>query len=71
MRLAKYYMWAQTARHVYVAVYVPTGYADRQLLFKLGARVMLLQPQDSPPVIQRALAGEARACANEAAGEGW
>ena len=30
-RLARYYMWAQTARKVHVAVYVPTGYGDKDL----------------------------------------
>ena len=79
--LARYYMWAQTARKVFVAVYVPTGYADKDLRVEIApdgrsggsgsfgpfgsaeARVdasggiVLVQPEDSPPVVERALAG--------------
>ena len=84
-RLARYYMWAQTARKVHVAVYVPTGYGDKDLRVEIvpdggasgggfgafgadfaGASVdasaasggiVLVQPEDSPPVVERALAG--------------
>ena len=82
-RLARYYMWAQTARKVHVAVYVPTGYGDKDLRIEIvpdgGASgggfgdfgafsdfagessasggIVLVQPEDSPPVVERALAG--------------
>ena len=82
-RLARYYMWAQTARKVHVAVYVPTGYGDKDLRVEIvpdgGASgggfgdfgafsdfagessasggIVLVQPEDSPPVVERALAG--------------
>ena len=58
-RLARYYMWAQTARRVYVAVHVPTGYADRALDVRVvgGATGALrVQAEDSPPTMERALA---------------
>lgn len=56
LRLSRYYMWAQTARFVYLAVYVPTGYRDKALHVELTPRTLLLQPEDSPPVVKRALA---------------
>ena len=74
--LARYYMWAQTARKVYIAVYVPTGYRDKDLRVEIepdgvfagggfsdaagvdaSGGVALVQPEDSPPVVERALAG--------------
>ena len=58
-RLARYYMWAQTARRVYVAVHVPTGYADRALdVSVLGGATgsLRVQAEDSPPTLHRALA---------------
>ena len=58
LRLAKLVMWCQTARFVHVAVHVPTGYADVSMHFECtaGGR-LLLQPDKSPPVIQRTLDG--------------
>jgi hypothetical protein len=38
VKLAKYYCWAQTARFVYVSVFVPSGYADKQLHFQVPSR---------------------------------
>lgn len=38
IKLAKYYCWAQTARFVYVSVFIPTGYADKQLNFQVRTR---------------------------------
>jgi len=35
VKLAKYYCWAQTARFVYVSVFIPTGYSDKQLNFQV------------------------------------
>ena len=58
-RLGRYYMWAQTNLHVYVAVHIPTGYADRSLHVSVvdGALgVLRVQPEDSPPVIERRFA---------------
>ena len=31
--LAQHYMWAQSMRSVYIAINVPTGYADKELHF--------------------------------------
>ena len=88
-QLSRYYMWAQTARKVYVAVYIPTGYKDKDLRVEVApdggfaggggfnsslirdddfsisrasgssasGGIVLVQPEDSPPVIERALAG--------------
>lgn len=81
-RLGRYYMWCQTARKVYISVYVPTGYADKELRVEVvpdgsgGGKyygngeysgsnsystnsgiggVVVVQPEDSPPVIERLL----------------
>ncbi|KAK9853604.1 hypothetical protein WJX84_007036 [Apatococcus fuscideae] len=54
MRLARFYMWAQTDDNVYIAVRVPTGYEDKELLLDCNQSGINLQPEDSPPVIQRA-----------------
>jgi hypothetical protein len=59
MRLSKYYMWAQTTRHVYIAVMLPTGYEDKHLHMEVKGRVLVLQSEDSPPVIERQLAFDA------------
>mmetsp|Transcript_9128 Transcript_9128/g.15666 ORF Transcript_9128/g.15666 Transcript_9128/m.15666 type:complete len:532 (+) Transcript_9128:380-1975(+) len=53
LKLAKFYMWAQTARYVYLSCYVPTGYTDKELRFLPSASDVTLQPEDSPPIIQR------------------
>lgn len=58
LRIARYYMWAQTASHVYLAVYVPTGYQDQEVFFECTAREVKLQPENSPPVIRRILDGD-------------
>jgi hypothetical protein len=42
VKLAKYYCWAQTARFVYVSVFIPTGYADKQLHFQVRRRWSLV-----------------------------
>ena len=58
-RLARYYMWAQTNRHVHVAIHVPTGYADRAMHVEVmgGALgILKVQPEDSPPVVERQFA---------------
>jgi len=57
--LAKYYMWAQTTRKVFLVVHVPTGYKDKELDVRLegGALgVLTVQPEDSAPVVRRRLA---------------
>lgn len=56
LRVAKLYMWAQTSSYVYLAVFVPTGYQDRQLHVEISPAGLLVQPEDSPPVIDRAFA---------------
>jgi len=57
LRIAKYYMWAQTSSYVYLAVYVPTGYQDQEVSFECNTREVKLQPEKSPPVIHRVLDG--------------
>ena len=56
MRLARYYMWAQTTRHVYVAIMLPTGYKDKELHMDFRGQVLVVQSEDSPPVVERHLA---------------
>ncbi|KAL4442949.1 hypothetical protein ABPG77_008440 [Micractinium sp. CCAP 211/92] len=56
LRLAKFYMWAQTPGTVFVACRVPTGYADRELLIECSTARLLVQSEDSPPLIDRILA---------------
>jgi len=56
MRLARYYMWTQTTRHVYVAIMLPTGYKDKELHMDFRGQVLVVQSEDSPPVVERHLA---------------
>ena len=56
MRLARYYMWAQTTRHVYIAIMLPTGYKDKELHMDFRGQVLVVQSEDSPPVVERHLA---------------
>ena len=56
IRLAKHYMWAQSLRSVYIAVNIPTGYADKHLHYEFSRGGILLQPEDSLAVIDRELA---------------
>ncbi|KAI7845861.1 hypothetical protein COHA_000595 [Chlorella ohadii] len=53
LRLAKFYMWAQTAATVFLACRVPTGYEDRELVIECTQRGLVLQAEDSPPLIDR------------------
>ena len=45
MRL-RYYMWAQTTRHVYVAIMLPTGYKDKELHMDFRGQVLVVQSED-------------------------
>lgn len=56
LRLAKFYMWAQTDRTVYLACRVPTGYGDRELFVECTGTALIIQPEKSPPLIDRFLA---------------
>ena len=56
-RLSRFYMWAQTARHLFVAVHVPTGFADRALRWAATPQGLKVQAEDSLPVVDRAWAG--------------
>jgi len=57
MRIAKYYMWAQTPDFVYLVTFVPNGFEDKKLHFEPTSSGLLLQAEDSPPIIDRVLAG--------------
>ena len=50
-------MWAQSATHVYLALYVPTGYADRALKWDASPKALRVQAEDSPPLVRRAWGG--------------
>ncbi len=54
--LAQHYMWAQSMRSVYIAINVPTGYADKELHFDFTGQTVLVQPEDSFPILDRVLA---------------
>ena len=49
-------MWAQTTRYVYIAVNIPTKYADKELHMNARRNVLILQTEDSPPVVERQFA---------------
>jgi len=65
--LARYWKWAQAGELLFVALYVPTGYADRALRWEAleeeddgGAGegpTLLVQAEDSFPLIRRRLHG--------------
>ena len=56
LRIARFYMWAQTASTVYLACRVPTGYGDRELLVECTGSSLLIQSEDSPALVDRRLA---------------
>ena len=58
LRVAKFYMWAQTPSKVFLACNVPTGYGDKDLVVECNGSHVLLQAEDSPPLIDRYLAGK-------------
>jgi hypothetical protein len=58
VRLAKNYMWAQSMHTVYLAVFIPTGYADKELHFEVSDGVVLIQPEDSCAIVDRVLANK-------------
>lgn len=57
LRLARFYCWAQTDATVFIACRVPTGYEDRELAVQCSPTGLLLQSEDSPPLIDRDFAG--------------
>ena len=44
-------MWAQTTRHVYVAIMLPTGYKDKELHMDFRGQVFGSK-RGSPPVVE-------------------
>jgi hypothetical protein len=52
-RLARFYSWAQTSDCVFIAVHVPTGYADKTLRWEASPQGLRVQAEDSPAVIDR------------------
>ena len=57
LRLACFYMWAQSDAAVYIACRVPTGYADRELVVEASGGGLLVQAECSPPLVDRLLEG--------------
>ena len=55
LRIAKFYMWAQTPTTVFLACRVPTGYEDRELVVECTGPSLLIQSEDSPPLVDRKL----------------
>lgn len=56
VRLARFYMWAQTESKVMIACRVPTGYSDMELLVSVVGNILEVQAENSPPLISRRLA---------------
>ena len=65
-QLSRYCKWAQSGEELFVALYVPTGYADRSLKWEIvegegGAEgegpILLVQAEDSAPLLRARLAG--------------
>ncbi len=56
IRLARFYMWAQTEGKVIIACKVPTGYSDMELVVSVVGNVLEVQAENSPPLISRRLA---------------
>ena len=59
VRLAEHYMWTQSMRSIFIAIHIPTGYADKELHFEFNGDHVLVQPEDSFPVVDRVLASPA------------
>lgn len=53
LAILRFYMWAQTDQRVYVVARVPTGYEDRELVVEATTQGLLIQSEESPPVIDR------------------
>jgi len=54
----RYYMWHQVGAFLFVAIHIPTGYSDKALRWEVSpSGRMLVQAEDSGPVIDRQLAG--------------
>lgn len=56
LRVARFYMWAQTDASICIACMVPTGYGDRELVVDCTGMGLLVQSEGSPAVIDRLLA---------------
>ena len=55
LRVSRFYMWAQTASKIIIACKVPTGYSDTELVINIAGNTLLVQAENSPPLIERAL----------------
>jgi hypothetical protein len=56
--LGRYYMWHQVGAFLFVAVHIPTGYSDKALKWVVEPNgQLLIQAEDSAPVVRRQLAG--------------
>lgn len=51
--LARFWMWEQTPMHVILAAKLPTGYEDRRLAVEADGAGLVLQCEDSPPLVSR------------------
>lgn len=56
LRLARFYMWAQTEAYVFIACMIPTGYSDKELVVECDGTSLLVQSEGSPALIDRQLA---------------
>jgi len=60
-RLQRYYMWAQSGERVFLALHVPTGYADKALKWEASPSGLRVQAEDSAALVRRAWGGAVRA----------
>lgn len=56
-RLQRYYMWAQSSERVFLALHVPTGYADKALKWDASPSGLRVQAEDSAPLVRRSWGG--------------
>lgn len=55
LSLARFYKWHQSDRHIYLAVYVPNGTAERPLTVQVDAQVLSVGVKGGPEVLHRFL----------------
>lgn len=55
--LGRFYVWSQSETHLLIVLHVPTGFQDKDVSIECQEQTLMVQPEMSPPVINRRLAG--------------
>lgn len=55
--LGRFYLWSQSETHVLIVCHVPTGFQDKDVNIECQEQTLKVQPEMSPAVINRRLAG--------------